>query len=98
MTDPFEANKTDVSVLVSAPTKSRESRSVQPQLPDAAAAGVFDIAQAIISRARETGVPVHESPELVAALMQFDLDRCIPAGLYTAVAEVLAWIYQMEQA
>jgi flagellar biosynthesis protein len=36
------------------------------------------LAQAIIERARDAGVYVHESPELVALLMQVDLDQRIP--------------------
>jgi flagellar biosynthesis protein len=30
-------------------------------------------------------------------LMQVDLDRHIPPQLYVAVAEVLAWVYRLEQ-
>ena len=55
------------------------------------------MAEQIISRAREHGVFVHESPELVALLSQVDLDGQIPAQLYVAVAELLAWIYQVER-
>jgi len=54
------------------------------------------IAEKIISRAREHGVYVHESPELVSLLMQVDLDQRIPAQLYIVVAELLAWIYRLE--
>src|SRR5262245_25545412 len=54
------------------------------------------LAQAIVERAREAGVYVHESPELVALLMQVDLDRHIPPQLYVAVAEVLAWVYRLD--
>ena len=39
---------------------------------------------------------VHESPELLALLMQVDLDARIPSQLYVAVAELLAWIYRLE--
>jgi len=39
---------------------------------------------------------VHESPDLVALLMQVNLDRQIPAQLYVAVAEVMAWLARME--
>ncbi len=53
-------------------------------------------AQAIIERARQHGVYVHESRELVALLMQIDLDRRIPPQLYRAVAELLAWVYRLE--
>jgi flagellar biosynthesis protein len=54
------------------------------------------IADEIMSRAKEHGVYVHESPELLSLLMQVDLDQHIPAQLYTAVAELLAWLYRME--
>lgn len=56
------------------------------------------VAEAIIARAREHGVFVHESKELVAMLMQVDLDDHIPPALYRAVAELLAWLYQIEAA
>jgi flagellar biosynthesis protein len=41
---------------------------------------------------------VHESPEMVALLMQVDLDSHIPPQLYIAVAELLAWLYKLEKA
>ncbi|MBX3628613.1 MAG: EscU/YscU/HrcU family type III secretion system export apparatus switch protein [Nitrosomonas sp.] len=55
------------------------------------------IAQEIIRRAKESGVYVHESNELVALLMQVDLDDRIPPQLYAAVAELLAWLYHLDQ-
>jgi flagellar biosynthesis protein len=54
------------------------------------------VADEIIRRAREAGLFVHESRELVALLMQVDLDRHIPPALFVAVAELLAWIYRLE--
>lgn len=54
------------------------------------------IAEEIIARAREHGVFVHESPELVGLLMQVDVDQRIPGQLYVAVAELLAWMYRLE--
>ncbi len=65
--------------------------------PRVVAKGRGLIAQEIIERAREAGVYVHESPELVALLMQVDLDERIPPQLYLAVAELLAWLYRVEQ-
>lgn len=53
-------------------------------------------AEAIISLARENGVYVHQSPELVSLLMQVDLDHEIPPELYQAVAELLAWLYALD--
>ena len=55
------------------------------------------IAEEIIRRAREYGVFVHESPELVTLLMQSNLDDHIPPQLYVAIAELLAWLYRIEQ-
>ena len=56
------------------------------------------IAAEIIARAKQHGVFVHESKELVALLMQVDLDDRIPPALYRAVAELLAWLYHIEAA
>ena len=64
--------------------------------PQVVAKGRGLLAQEIISRAREAGVYVHESPELVSLLMQVDLDAHIPPQLYTVVAELLAWLYRIE--
>jgi len=65
--------------------------------PRVVAKGKGVIAQEIIARAKEHGVYVHESPELVSLLMQVDLDERIPPQLYRAIAELLAWLYRLEQ-
>lgn len=65
--------------------------------PRVVAKGSGYLAEEIIDRAKEAGVFVHESPELVSLLMQVDLDEHIPPGLYVAVAELLAWLYRLEQ-
>ena len=54
------------------------------------------IAEQIIQKAKDSGVFVHESRELVSLLMNVDLDQQIPPGLYQAIAELLAWVYQIE--
>lgn len=64
--------------------------------PRVIAKGDAWLADEIIARARAAGVPIHESRELVALLMQVDLDAHIPPALYIAVAEVLAWVYRIE--
>lgn len=64
--------------------------------PRVVARGKGLIAEQIIARAREHGVYVHESPELVALLTQVDIDEHIPPQLYMAVAELLAWLYRIE--
>lgn len=64
--------------------------------PSVVAKGRGLLAETIIAHARDAGVYVHESPELVSLLMQVDLDQRIPPQLYLAVAELLAWIYRLE--
>jgi flagellar biosynthesis protein len=64
--------------------------------PVVVARGTGVAAEAIIACAHEAGVYVHESPELVKLLMQVDCDQFIPPELYRAVAEVLVWLYAME--
>lgn len=66
--------------------------------PKVVAKGNGLIAEEIIARAREHGVFVHESKELVALLMQVELDHHIPPALYRVVAELLAWLYHIESA
>ena len=66
--------------------------------PKIVAKGRGLIAEQIIARAREHGVFVHESKELVALLMQVELDDHIPPALYRVVAELLAWLYRIEAA
>ena len=65
--------------------------------PRVVAKGSGISAEAIISLANESGVYVHQSPELVNLLMQVDLDNEIPPELYQAVAEILAWLYSLDQ-
>ena len=65
--------------------------------PRVVAKGSGVSAEAIISLARESGVYVHQSAELVNLLMQVDLDAEIPPELYQAVAEILAWLYAMDR-
>lgn len=71
-------------------------RDGKDRAPRVVAKGYGLTAEAIIARAREHGVYVHNSPALVALLMQVDLDTHIPPALYLAVAELLAWLYQID--
>jgi len=64
--------------------------------PRVVAKGYGVIAERMIDHAREAGLFVHEQPELVGLLMQLELDEAIPPELYQAIAELLAWVYQIE--
>ena len=66
--------------------------------PKIVAKGRGLIAEQIIARAKQSNVFVHESKDLVALLMQVDLDDHIPPALYQAIAEILTWLYRLEAA
>jgi flagellar biosynthesis protein len=70
-----------------------EQNSLAPRL---IAKGQGAVAQTILARAQEYEIPVSVEPELVELLVQLDLNQLIPPELYAAVAEVLAWAYQVE--
>jgi flagellar biosynthesis protein len=65
--------------------------------PKIAAKGYGPIAEEIIRRARDAGVYVHESRELVQLLMQVDMDAHIPPNLYQVIAVLLGWVYRLEK-
>jgi flagellar biosynthesis protein len=54
------------------------------------------IAEAILARAKEVGIPLKVEPEIVALLMQIELEEFIPPALYAAVAEILVWAYEID--
>lgn len=65
--------------------------------PRVVAKGQGRMADKILDLAKEHGVPVRDDPDLVETLAQLDLGDLIPAELYPAVAEVLAYVYRMNQ-
>jgi flagellar biosynthesis protein len=56
------------------------------------------VAQAILDKAKQMGIPTKVEPELVEFLMQVKLNDIVPPKLYAAVAEVLAWAYSIDEA
>jgi flagellar biosynthesis protein len=54
------------------------------------------MAQAILDRAKSLGIPTRTEPSLVAFLMELELNAWIPPELFAAVAQVLAWAYEMD--
>ena len=67
--------------------------------PRVVAKGADLMAFRIRDAAREARVPVLEAPPLARALYAHaEVDREIPAALFSAVAQVLAWVYQLRAA
>jgi flagellar biosynthetic protein FlhB len=67
--------------------------------PIVVAKGADLMAFRIRDAARAAKVPVLEAPPLARALFAHaELDREIPAALFSAVAQVLAWVFQLRKA
>jgi flagellar biosynthesis protein len=69
----------------------------QDVAPRVIAKGAGFIAEQILSAAKQHSVPVYQSKTLTSMLMAVDLDREIPPELYQAVAEILAYVYYVDQ-
>jgi flagellar biosynthesis protein len=65
--------------------------------PKVVASGRGHVADRILAAAQEAGVPVREDPQLAAALSALALGQDVPEELWLAVAEVLAWAYELEK-
>jgi flagellar biosynthesis protein len=68
----------------------------QSSAPILIAKGKGHIAETILQKAKENGIPVQEDASLVEVLSKLDLEQEIPAELYQLVAEVLSFIYRSD--
>ncbi|MCE0556249.1 MULTISPECIES: flagellar biosynthesis protein FlhB [unclassified Motilimonas] len=91
----------DADVIVTNPTHYSVAIKYDPSkggAPMVVAKGVDQIALKIREIAREYEVPVMSSPQLCRAIYHTtELDREIPHELFVAVAQILAYIFQLEQ-
>ena len=87
--DVVVTNPTHVAVAL----KYREGRQ---RAPVVVAKGADEVAAKIRELARAAGVPLLEAPPLARALYRHaELGAEIPAALYAAVAQVLAYVFQL---
>ena len=85
-------------VVVTNPTHFAVALAYDEKMPAprVVAKGRGIIAQRIREIAQEHGVPLLEAPPLARALYAHtEIDDIIPAALYRAVAEVMAYVYQL---
>ena len=76
--------------------KYDESKMAAPRV---VAKGADLLAMKIRDLAREAKVPVLQAPPLARALYAHtEVDQEVPARLFSAVAQVLAWVYQLRDA
>jgi len=65
--------------------------------PKIIATGRGSVADSILKLAEEHRIPMFEDKSLTELLSKLELDTEIPAELYTMVAEVLAFVYQLDK-
>ncbi len=65
--------------------------------PKVIAKGDRLVADKIVELAEQYGVHIHHDPDLAALLGSLDVDTYIPEPLYLAVAEVLAFVYRLNE-
>ncbi|OMF36823.1 FhlB domain-containing protein [Paenibacillus sp. FSL H8-0548] len=61
------------------------------------AKGKGHLADLILEKAKENGIPVQEDSSLVEVLSKLDIDQEIPSELYTLVAEILSFVYRSDR-
>ncbi len=86
-------------VIVTNPTRYAVAlmyREGEMRAPRVVAKGSYLLAQRIRELGEENNVPILRTPPLARALYRHaELDQEIPAALFAAVAEVLAYVYQL---
>ena len=91
----------DADVIVTNPSHFAVALSYEPggsKAPVVLAKGTDFIAAAIRNKANDSMVPIFEAPYLARALyFTTDLKQEIPMPLYRAVAEVIAYVYQLAE-
>ena len=65
--------------------------------PKITARGEGWVAEKIIEIAQERNIPIRKDKDLLNLLSEIDLGREVPESLYKVVAELLAWVYQLNK-
>ena len=76
---------------------SLEYDAQKNQAPKVTAKGQGPIADKIITLARENNIPIKEDSDLVQVLSQVDINQEIPPSVYKVVAELLTFVYQLNE-
>lgn len=69
---------------------------LKPEPPEVVAVGRGVTADEILRVAREHNIPLYEDAGLVEALARLDVSEHIPRELYAVVAEILAYVYRVD--
>lgn len=85
-------------------TKHSQSKAIalryhppRDRAPKVTAKGSGLGAQKIVELGRQLGIPIQEDPALIQVLAQLDFYQEIPPKIYMVVAEILAFVYKLNQ-
>jgi flagellar biosynthesis protein len=70
------------------------TRNISPKVT---AKGKGKVAENIVALAKEHNIPIKEDPDLVEVLSQVEVNQEIPPSVYHVVAELLAFVYQINK-
>ncbi len=65
--------------------------------PKVFAKGAGSVAEKILEIAKEQNIHVAQDSDLVEVLYQIEVEKEIPPELYSAVAEILAFVYKLNE-
>jgi flagellar biosynthesis protein len=71
--------------------------STRDMAPKITAKGKGLVAENIVALAKEHNIPIKEDPDLVEVLSQVEVNQEIPPTVYHVVAELLAFVYQINK-
>lgn len=71
--------------------------AARDEAPRVLAAGRGELAETLINIAKKHDIPVHTDHPLASALVKLEIGAAIPPDMYAAVAEVLAFLWRLEQ-
>jgi flagellar biosynthesis protein len=90
-TKTTKGSKRDIAVALSFKPEQGDGA------PKVVASGRGAFARSILERAFASGVKVREDADLVQLLAAVDVDSLIPLEAFMAVAEILAYVYHINQ-
>lgn len=67
------------------------------EAPRVIASGRGELAERIISRAKEADIPIHQDNKLADTLSRLDIGDMIPPELYEVVAEIIVFVDAMDK-
>lgn len=92
---PIKGRRSDRPKVATALIYDAEEKGAVPRV---VATGKGLLADRIIEVAQASDIPVYQDPQLAWTLAGLGLGREIPPELYQVVAQVIAWVYYLENA